>query len=410
MSRRAFTLIELLVVIGIIGILAGLLLPAIQQAREAARRGSCKSNLRQLGLAMANYEQSFKSLVQLSSPWGRSPRRDEPDNIGSVRYTGMIALLPFMEQAALYTSVHNGMIAKVGNNVFAYGPYGSIANPIPAGSGAVADAYRAPRHTNYPPNRTQLPLLKCPSEPWVTPNDSLSVLGRTNYAFCMGDGQVGQNAAYFDTITVRGAFQRSQPFPLAAVTDGTSQTIMFGEISGPTNLRFGQEKLTNATDLKVQGYRNAELSPLADNKGIDVNDCRKKAIGGVYPGASVAWGNTGIRWADSFVAYTGMNTIIGPNGSGCTPSSGVNGEDDGIYTASSFHFGGAQIVRFDGSVSLISNAIDTGPSAEVSAAEYYSPGAYRTSRTPNWYGPSPFGVWGGLGTRSGGESALVAAE
>jgi len=90
-----FTLVELLVVIAIIGLLAGLLLPAVQQAREAARRMQCSSNLRQWGLALANYELAFKRL---------------PFNGGSVSYSPQARLLPFMEQGNLYMSTGSSSI------------------------------------------------------------------------------------------------------------------------------------------------------------------------------------------------------------------------------------------------------------------------------------------------------------
>ena len=91
-SRSAFTLIELLVVIAIIAVLIALLLPAVQSAREAARRAQCVNNLKQIGLAMANYESSLSCLpmsMGLDSPGFGYP---EPAS-----YSGLSMLLPFME-------------------------------------------------------------------------------------------------------------------------------------------------------------------------------------------------------------------------------------------------------------------------------------------------------------------------
>ena len=93
-KRAGFTLVELLVVIAIIGILVGLLLPAVQAAREAARRMQCSNNLKQLGLAFHNYESTHKSFPSAYYVWQPAP----PYNVQS----GMLGLLPFMEQAPLY--------------------------------------------------------------------------------------------------------------------------------------------------------------------------------------------------------------------------------------------------------------------------------------------------------------------
>ena len=93
-SRRGFTLIELLVVIAIIAVLIALLLPAVQQAREAARRSQCKNNLKQLGLAMHNYESTHRTF-----PGGLST----PSASGITGYaTTLVEMLPYVEQAQIY--------------------------------------------------------------------------------------------------------------------------------------------------------------------------------------------------------------------------------------------------------------------------------------------------------------------
>jgi prepilin-type N-terminal cleavage/methylation domain-containing protein len=105
--RRAFTLVELLVVIAIIGILVALLLPAIQAAREAARRTQCNNNLKQIGVALHNYHDVFKSFVYMkggTNGYGDASRFDGNYN----RRSGIISLLPFMEQGALYDIIQAG--------------------------------------------------------------------------------------------------------------------------------------------------------------------------------------------------------------------------------------------------------------------------------------------------------------
>ena len=94
-ANRAFTLIELLVVIAIIAVLVALLLPAVQQAREAARRSQCKNNLKQFGLALHNYHETCDRFPAMSGG---------PDTTRGGDYSGLVMLLPYFDQAPLYTA------------------------------------------------------------------------------------------------------------------------------------------------------------------------------------------------------------------------------------------------------------------------------------------------------------------
>ncbi len=125
--RKGFTLVELLVVIAIIGILAGLLLPAINQAREAARKMSCSSNIRQLALASMQYEQSFKRLIAFDSQWGMQNQAMGMPEVRAPRWSGFIALLPFLDEGPLFNAIQTGMQAKVDGQNLSWGPYGSPA-------------------------------------------------------------------------------------------------------------------------------------------------------------------------------------------------------------------------------------------------------------------------------------------
>ncbi|WP_417386030.1 DUF1559 domain-containing protein, partial [Gimesia sp.] len=103
-SKRGFTLIELLVVIAIIAILIALLLPAVQQAREAARRSTCKNNMKQLGLALHNYHETHKSFPQMHVEYVRNTNYD-PAGVESF-LPWSVMLLPFMDQAPLYNKIN----------------------------------------------------------------------------------------------------------------------------------------------------------------------------------------------------------------------------------------------------------------------------------------------------------------
>src|ERR1044071_6861704 len=100
--KSGFTLVELLVVIAIIGVLVALLLPAVQAAREAARRMSCSSNLRQLGLAMHNYHDTHKTLPYTTAAWGPDGKVNSPGNRG---WSWNSFILPYIEQQAVYSQI-----------------------------------------------------------------------------------------------------------------------------------------------------------------------------------------------------------------------------------------------------------------------------------------------------------------
>ncbi|NOX56573.1 MAG: DUF1559 domain-containing protein, partial [Planctomycetes bacterium] len=215
--RRAFTLIELLVVIAIIAILIALLLPAVQQAREAARRTQCRNNLKQIGLALHNYADTFAENFPPVVTW----QRGNPTQYwaGSCRpwtrspgYSWRARILPYVEQAALYERLHWGQIGL-------HGCFGGTPQQR-------ADV-------NFV-RRQIIPAFLCPSDPT---DPVQSNRAGTNYAAMKSDGRHVRNvcgmtgAARHQWVNKqnRGGLPH-QGQAMREYTDGLSNTIMVGEV------------------------------------------------------------------------------------------------------------------------------------------------------------------------------------
>ena len=260
-ASRGFTLVELLVVIAIIGILVALLLPAIQAAREAARRTSCTNNLKNLGLAVLNHHDVQKHFP-LSHGW-TSPAQDEPNVVAATsgasgrKLSGkgwILSALPQLEEQPLYDQFRTG---------------GAFEGSITAGGCAVATTPYPNKGLNSKNNgisgpelmKTQLSVLQCPSDESVLQlsNNQFQWTGclvaTTSYKGVMDDSFIGQDfgsvyshdnspypsgvyerdptrrACYAGT-RCRGVFYKHswlKPVKIAEITDGTSKTVMIGE-------------------------------------------------------------------------------------------------------------------------------------------------------------------------------------
>jgi len=230
-SRSAFTLIELLVVIAIIAILVALLLPAVQQAREAARRSSCKNNLKQIGLAMQNYHD-----VHSTFPPGYVRDVNVPSGQPRQPMTGWaVYLLPQMEQAALYDAIDTA-----------------------------SDGFSLDWNTNnqalFDLSRTVINPYLCPSDPsdginedWVINHDG-------------GPGSInGDRAGKSNYQANKPAFNMNSKLKMRDITDGTSNTFFVGEKTSQNGFRAGiwmgahkwGTDSTHYTDESLFGRANA---------------------------------------------------------------------------------------------------------------------------------------------------------
>ncbi len=350
-SRKSgFTLVELLVVIAIIGILVGLLLPAVQAAREAARRMQCSNSLKQLGLALHNYESAHKRFparkqgTQLAGHATAAANRDH----NSLRVSGFVALLPYIEQTAMATLIASGDATTAPG-----GPRGWLGWP------GVWD---------------QVPsTLVCASDSYVGTRTDMS-----SYRFSVGD-QIDNNR---DRDDLRGVFPRRFGSKFAFITDGTSNTVAMSE-----HLRGDYAQGSNPQPFI--GFGMVMGIPVRTNPGA----CLQTYANGMYINVANAKSRMGRIWHDGQSEINAFTTIVGPNGPSCSEDINVNADTaHSIIAPSSNHTGGVNAVYCDGSVHFISDSIDTGNLNSVT----------------NWsgvpQGPSPFGVWGALGTKSGGEA------
>ncbi|MDR3196996.1 MAG: DUF1559 domain-containing protein [Planctomycetaceae bacterium] len=362
--RNGFTLVELLVVIAIIGVLIALLLPAVQAAREAARRSMCTNQLKQCGIAFHNYHDTNNSLPAYNYGPYRHTRRDANRNIA---YSPYAAILPFVEQNAVYDRLVADASLTGANNVVSNSTFWKSLGPF-SGFLCPSDSRRNENQAH------QTPSSYCFSSGDLPVTSRLEQT-RGPFGFCPLIGSTGSTSEGGTTL----ANNRNNKWKgLEAITDGTSNTVMMSEhCIGASNSRVISDTFANnrgnGTLLVVGGVSDC----LATRSGREY-----KTTGGISVEAVVKFG---ISWCDSQPMVTGFNTIIAPNGPSCSEGNAV---DRSVKSAGSYHSGGVNVLRCDASVSFVGNTINTGDA----------------SKAPVEHGASPYGVWGSLGSIDGGES------
>ncbi|PQO46198.1 DUF1559 domain-containing protein [Blastopirellula marina] len=331
-KSSGFTLVELLVVIAIIGVLVALLLPAVQQAREAARRMSCSNNMKQLGLALHNYHDTFQAMPprQGGTNWSGGSATGTP------RWSAFVNLLPFIEMDNRLDQINQGGFHAWHDN---------------ANSGYVGE----------------IPAYICPSDGLFSPigPDRRNRYSPLNYGLVMGDHYSINHDGSRPDQNIRGIFGYLTYTRFRDITDGLSNTMAMSEII----VAPGGEQLGRAVG-------NSTTNPLA---------CRSYLVGNNYTSGSLIaqYRCHGQRWQDGRPGYCAITTILPPNSATCSSQA-----SNGIYSASSRHPGGVMSLFADGSVRFVPETVDTG----------------NLSLAPVSSGQSPFGVWGAIGSKSGGET------
>jgi prepilin-type N-terminal cleavage/methylation domain-containing protein/prepilin-type processing-associated H-X9-DG protein len=292
--RKAFTLIELLVVIAIIGILIGLLLPAVQKVREAANRASCQNNLKQIGLALHNFHDVNKHL----------PGNIRPSATNTVRVRWVTFLLPYFEQGNIYSAYHFDK------------NWGDPAN--------------------LPLTSQPLKIFQCPSSPnpdrldFLPENPTVGIAAIGDYSGIYGVDPELVTLGLVDEAG-EGAVSKTKKLRFADFPDGLSNTIHVTESAGKPDLWQGRRQIGEAPTIMVNGgawSRPASEIPWLRGSSSD---------GTVFPGPV------------AINATNGQQRTVYPD-----PFYGV----DGTGAVYGFHPGGVNTLFVDGSVHFITESLD----------------------------------------------------
>ncbi|MDB5335631.1 MAG: hypothetical protein JWN70_1250 [Planctomycetaceae bacterium] len=284
---RGFTLIELLVVIAIIAVLIALLLPAVQQAREAARRSQCKNNLKQLGLAMHNYHDTYNTFVFGQVNWKSSPN----DN----RLCWFQSVLPYLEQTALFNQIN-----------FSTTTYQSFV-------------------TTNVAIMTAIPVFMCPTDP----NSGKRQVAANVRGFYSNYLPVHGSTFYFNAVSdpapiapQNGMFYFQSKTQMRDVTDGLSNTAMMGEINLTSEANYDArgrvwESYDGNTQVSTLYPPNSTIGDWVDQGCVDVprTPCRTS---GSYEmsvrsnhvgGAHIILGDGGVRFVSDNINTLTFNYL-----------------------------------------------------------------------------------------------------
>ncbi|AGA28245.1 DUF1559 domain-containing protein [Singulisphaera acidiphila] len=334
-SRFGFTLIELLVGIAIIAVLIALLLPAVQTAREVARRSQCINNLKQMGLAANTYQSANQSypLRNATNTLGNSFGVIAPSSWGN--FSGQAMMLPYLEQLAIFNACNFNL------------------NPSPG------------FHPGGPMNTS---ALNARISTFLCPSDGLTIstgagIRQNNY-----HGSMGTTTDPWYAGGVTGIFAHKISYDVSAVLDGTSNTIMWSEaLVGSNNPRVykrtavggtGTSHINNMLNPVVSSSESQVLSSNVLSGLAACNEVWARAARTATGTAS----NRGQFWGIGSPGFTFFNTVVTPNSkqypwSACRTDTHPGSDYSSFINANSNHPGGVNVGFCDGSVKFIKDSI-----------------------------------------------------
>jgi prepilin-type N-terminal cleavage/methylation domain-containing protein len=342
-KKSGFTLVELLVVIAIIGILVALLLPAIQAAREAARRMSCGNNMKQIGLALHQYHTAHNRFPP-ETIWNRfQPLAASPDRRN---YSWLALILPFIEGDQIHSQINFNQPLTGPPNGFGPGQRNNSGPaPGPHGVGQLDS-------NGVSLASMSLPVFMCPSEDeYSLGNGAPHGIGVTTYAGAEGWDRWNRAGEWY-----AGAFTLMNSHRIRDIKDGTSNTVIVGEVGSRANYNCKggalswRERITSGNGCRrrmTAGVFRSALISVATNPTVARNTTRKGGIGPLYlpdGSAMTSW------WGAYRQPYAYKPTYISHVGVNSTSWGG----------ASSSHPSGAQFVIGDGSVKFIRETVEMG--------------------------------------------------